>query len=115
MVPGMWHCSGGPGANTFGNLTSTFPPVPGSPADDVLGALVAWREAGVAPKSIIATKYNNDDEADGIAFQRPLCAYPKTAVYDTAKAGDPTKAASYTCESAPLVKNQGFTKGFGPN
>jgi feruloyl esterase len=114
-VPGMWHCSGGPGANTFGNLTSTFPPVPGSPADDVLGALVAWREAGVAPSKIIATKYTNDDESKGIAFQRPLCMYPQSAVYDAAKAGDPTLATSYKCEAAALVRNQGFTKGFGPN
>jgi feruloyl esterase len=114
-APGMWHCSGGPGANTFGNLTSTFPPVPGDPADDVLGALVAWREAGQAPSKIIATKYTNDDEAEGIAFQRPLCAYPKNAVYDTAKAGDPAQAASWTCQGAPLVRNQTFTKGFGPN
>jgi feruloyl esterase len=115
IAPGMWHCSGGPGANAFGNLTSTFPPIPGSPTDDVLGALVAWREAGVAPSQIIATKYTNDDEADGIAFQRPLCAYPKSAVYDAAKAGDPAQAASYKCEAAPLVTNQKFGAHYGPN
>ena len=76
MAPGVWHCNGGPGANAFGNLSAQLPPVPTSPGDDVLGALTAWVEGGIPPGNITATKYVNDDETQGIAFQRPLCPYP---------------------------------------
>jgi Tannase and feruloyl esterase len=77
MVPGMAHCGGGPGANAFGQGTNG--PNPSDPADDILSALDHWVESGTAPESIIATKYVNDNPAQGIAFQRPLCSYPKFA------------------------------------
>jgi feruloyl esterase len=77
MVPGMAHCGGGPGANAFGQGVNG--PKPSDPADDILSALDHWVESGVAPESIIATKYVNDDPAQGVAFQRPLCPYPKFA------------------------------------
>jgi feruloyl esterase len=76
MAPGTWHCGGGPGANAFGNLSGTLPPQPLDPADDVLGALIAWVEDGIAPTQVTATKYLNDTPSQGIAFQRPLCLYP---------------------------------------
>jgi hypothetical protein len=77
MVPGMAHCGGGPGANAFGQGTNG--PNPSDPADDILSALDHWVESGKAPESIIATKYVNDDPAQGVAFQRPLCPYPRFA------------------------------------
>jgi feruloyl esterase len=43
MVPGEFHCSGGPGANVFDTLT----------------ALDNWVENGTAPNQIIATHHNN--------------------------------------------------------
>ena len=79
MVPGMYHCSGGPGANSFDTLT----------------ALDNWVENGAAPDQIIATHYNNNVQADGVAFTRPLCPYPQVAKYSGV--GATTDAASFVC------------------
>ncbi len=111
LAPGVWHCGGGPGANAFGNLSTNLPPQPLNPADDVLGALMAWVEHGVAPTQVTATKYTNDNPAQGIAFQRPLCLYPAHSQYN---GGDPNSAASFTCAPAKPVTNQGFAKQYGP-
>jgi len=91
MVPGMYHCAGGPGPTIFAASS-------GAAADaehDVLSALVEWVEHGVAPRRIVATKFLNDNAANGIAFQRPLCPYPEVAAYRGF--GDPTSAQSFTC------------------
>ena len=75
MAPGMTHCSGGPGPNTF----------------DMQAALEEWVEKGTAPDEIIATHSIN-----GIVDRsRPLCAYPQVAVYRGK--GDTNDAASFTC------------------
>jgi hypothetical protein len=59
MVPGMGHCGGGPGPNTF----------------DALGALDQWVEHGKAPEKIIASHI-----ANGVTDRtRPLCPYPQVA------------------------------------
>ena len=113
LAPGMWHCNGGPGANAFGNLSSTLPPVPGAINDDILGALRAWRENGIAPGKIIATKYVNDNEADGIAFQRPLCPYPENATYTKIRHNS-TLATSWACKPGEYVTNQKFSRFYGP-
>ena len=110
MAPGMWHCSGGPGANVFGNLTNP-PPAPLNPSDDLLGALIAWVEAGKAPTTVTATKYTNDDPTQGVAFQRPLCLYP---AYSDYTGGTQTSASSFVCHHATKVLNQGFYKAYGP-
>ena len=65
MVPGMNHCKGGPGANVF----------------DMVAPLVQWMEHDIAPDEILATHYVNNDPDRGIAFTRPLCSYPREAVY----------------------------------
>ncbi len=75
MVPGMLHCSGGPGADTFDELT----------------ALERWVEQGVAP-DVIAASHRTKDVVD---FERPLCAYPKVPAYDGK--GDRTRASSFSC------------------
>jgi hypothetical protein len=95
MAPGMAHCAGGPGANAFGNIFGLNGPNPSDPSDDVLSALDQWVEQGIAPQQIIATKYVNDNPASGIAFQRPLCAFPQIAEYSGS--GDPTNAANWVC------------------
>jgi len=112
MAPGMWHCSGGPGANAFGNLGSTFPPTVGDPSDDIFAALREWVENSTPPSTILATKFNNDTPSDGIAFQRPLCPYPQNAAYSGS--GDPTQATNWKCTNAPEVKNQAFAPVWGP-
>ena len=81
MAPGMYHCFGGPGPNSF----------------DQLSALEAWVEHGQAPRSIIATHFNDDTgEPDRT---RPLCPYPEVARYNGT--GDLNLAANFRCLEPP--------------
>jgi Tannase and feruloyl esterase len=98
MVPGMAHCYGGAGPNSFGNGINNGPVI--DAGHDLLKALEGWVEAGIAPTEIIATKYVNDSPTLGIAFQRPLCPYPQTAKYDGH--GTPTDASSFRCTADQL-------------
>ena len=72
MVPGMGHCRGGDGPDTF----------------DTIGTLEKWREKGVAPATIAAT-----NKTSGLS--RPLCAYPQYAKYKGT--GDLKDAANWVC------------------
>jgi feruloyl esterase len=102
MAPGMWHCKEGPGPSSFGNVIAQ--PAPSYDAQfDLLTALTRWVEQGVAPNSVIATKYNNDTPQLGIAMQRPLCAYPQIARHDGA--GDPKLASSFRCVADPVASS----------
>lgn len=70
MVPGLAHCSGGRGPNTF----------------DSLSALDAWVEQGKPPERLIASRYEDDAEAKlgrlaNAVQTRPICAWPKTPQY----------------------------------
>jgi feruloyl esterase len=93
MVPGMAHCSGGAGPNSFGNGTSNGPVI--DAAHDVLKALESWVERGVAPKEIIATHYVNNTPTQGVQFQRPLCPYPERGEYTGT--GDPNDSSNFKC------------------
>ncbi len=76
MVPGMFHCAGGPGPSSF----------------DALTPLVEWVEKDLAPASIHATH-----ERDGqLIYSRPLCPHPQRARFTGS--GDSKDAASFTCE-----------------
>jgi len=93
MAPCMWHCQAGPGPNSFGGMIQQ--PVPFDPQHDLLNALTLWVEKGVAPISVVATKYVNDTPQAGIAMQRPLCVYPQIPEYKGS--GDPSLASSFRC------------------
>ncbi|PXA86927.1 tannase/feruloyl esterase family alpha/beta hydrolase [Nostoc sp. 3335mG] len=97
MVPGMGHTSGGPGAVNFSNATrDSAPPVEDSRHDMGL-ALYDWVEKGIAPNDIVATHFSKGSGPKGVvAFQRPLCVYPRVARY---KGGNDADAASYRCQS----------------
>jgi feruloyl esterase len=112
LAPGMWHCEGGPGVDAFGNQSSNQPPRPKSPEDDVLAALVAWREDAAPPGKIIGAHYVNDEQSQGIAFQRPLCPYPENARYKGS--GNVNMASSFRCAAGDPVRSQKFGKGYGP-
>jgi hypothetical protein len=86
MVPGMGHCFGGIGPNSFGNHDNRFS---GDPERDVISALERWVEKGVAPDRLIGT---------GTTLTRPLCPYPQVARYNGS--GDPNQAGSFTCSSS---------------
>jgi len=93
MVPGMQHCDNGPGADSFGQVGRlTFD----DPKHSVNASLVEWVERGVAPETIIASKYAADDMQHAL-MTRPLCAYPKAIKYKGA--GDTNDAANFTCEA----------------
>ncbi len=75
LVPGLGHCSGGPGYNRLDPLT----------------ALERWVEDGIAPDTILGERV----EDGAVVRTRPVCAYPEIAVWDGA--GDPADAASFAC------------------
>jgi hypothetical protein len=96
MVPGMQHCDGGPGPHDFGQ--------PGKdstghvkPRDNIKLALQQWVEKGIAPTSIVATKYVDDDPTKGVKMTRPLCPYPQAAMW-TGK-GSTGDAANFVCKA----------------
>jgi Tannase and feruloyl esterase len=93
MVPGMSHCGGGAGPNAFGNGTANGPVIDAQ--HDLVKALEAWVEQGIAPNTIIATHYVNNTAAQGAQFQRPLCPFPERGKY--VGAGDPSSASSFKC------------------
>jgi len=94
MAPGMWHCKEGPGPSSFGGVIAQ--PAPSYDAQyDLLTSLTQWVEHGIAPNSVIATKYNNDTPQLGISAQRPICSYPQIPTYKVT--GDPNAAASFKC------------------
>jgi hypothetical protein len=93
MVPGMEHCVGGPGADSFGQLGV---PTSKGPKFGVFDALVSWVEDGTPAATVIATKYS--PVADGVPkvkMTRPLCAYPRVAKYKGS--GDTDDAANFAC------------------
>jgi feruloyl esterase len=90
MVPGMGHCGGGIGANSFGNGA---PVAANDPERDLVTALDQWVEKGVAPDHFIATGKSVLEPAKTLT--RPLCAYPKVARYKGS--GDVNDAASFAC------------------
>jgi feruloyl esterase len=93
MVPGMQHCAGGPGPNSFGTYLA---PTPSDPEHSISVALDRWVDQGKAPDHIIATKYKTGANPEsGIARTRPLCPYPQVARY-TGK-GSIDDAANFRC------------------
>ena len=90
MVPGMDHCRGGPGVNVFGNGGTAAPNV--GAGNDLLMALDRWVEQGVAPDRLIAARVANG----AVTRTRPLCAYPKKAVYRGS--GSTDDAANFACQ-----------------
>ena len=76
MAPGMGHCGGGPGPNSFDSLT----------------AIEGWVENDRAPDEIIAVH-----RSDGVVDRsRPLCPYPEIAVYDGDGSSD--EAENFSCQ-----------------
>jgi len=81
MIPGMGHCGGGPGPNNW----------------DKLKPLVDWVENARLPDLLVAT-HTSGGKVDN---ERPVCAFPRTAVYTGPWGGQNTPsnwvAANFTC------------------
>jgi Tannase and feruloyl esterase len=83
MLPGVAHCGGGDGPDSFNGL----------------GALVNWVENGQAPASLITSKVVNGT----VTETRPVYQYPLIAVDTTG--GPVTEASSYTPQQPPVSFN----------
>lgn len=93
MMPGIGHCSGGPGVAKIGGSTGA---AASADADhDVVRALDRWVTQGVAPASIVGTRLESTTTTKRT---RPLCAYPKVAKYKGS--GSIDDAANFSCSSA---------------
>jgi feruloyl esterase len=77
MVPGMGHCNGGDGTDTF----------------DMQSAIEQWVEQGKAPDRIEASRVR-DGKTDRT---RPLCPYPQVASYKGS--GSTDDAANFVCKA----------------
>ncbi len=77
MVPGMGHCQGGDGTDTF----------------DKRAILEQWVEQKKAPEKIIASHMANGQ----VTKTRPLCPYPQVAVYNGS--GSTDDAANFSCKA----------------
>lgn len=75
LAPGMHHCSGGPGPNSF----------------DAISALEQWVEKGVAPEKLIAS-HAVEGKVDRT---RPLCPEPQVAKYKGT--GSIDEASNFVC------------------
>ena len=76
MEPGMQHCAGGPGPNQF----------------NAIGALERWRESGIPPGRIIASRVTNNT----VDMTRPLCPYPQVAKWTGT--GNTNDAENFVCK-----------------
>jgi feruloyl esterase len=81
MMPGVFHCAGGPGCDSAFTLT----------------VLVDWVEKGKAPETIRAEKRQEGK----VLRSRPLCPYPAVASYKGS--GDPNDTANFRCMEPPAV------------
>lgn len=96
MLPAVGHCGGSePGPDNIGAENQIA--VSNDPEHDIVSAIQAWVEKGVAPDKLIATKYQDATApARGIAMQRPICPYPSEAVYKGT--GDTNNASNFACQ-----------------
>ena len=78
LMPGVLHCSGGPGADYV----------------DWLSVISRWVEEGTSPDPLVAAKQSPEGV---VSFTRKLCPFPLTAQYDGS--GDPNDEASYRCSA----------------
>jgi len=75
MVPGMNHCQGGAGTDTF----------------DKMGTIEAWVASKTAPTQIVASHRT----LGAVDRTRPLCRYPQVAKYSGS--GSTDEAANFSC------------------
>jgi hypothetical protein len=105
LVPGMHHCTGGPGPNLFDTLTP----------------LESWVEQGQAPDGILAVHYPNNVVGPTPDRTMPLCKFPEAAHFNlnpkTATPAQIANAANWSCprddESLLQTGTTGYSAGIG--
>lgn len=80
LLPGVYHCSGGPGPGQV----------------DMYSAIVTWVENAQAPAKLIASKR---DSTGAVTLTRPIYPYPLEARYSGS--GDPNLAANFEPVEGP--------------
>lgn len=84
LAPGVMHCGGGPGANSF----------------DMVAALDTWVEHDEAPSRIVGVRtrppFGPPDDTPLTPMTRPICAYPALPRY--VGKGDPNDERSFICK-----------------
>jgi len=82
MIPGMYHCQGGPGTDTW----------------DKAAVLDAWVTTGKAPDRIVSS-HLTDGRVDRT---RPLCPFPKVAKWNGS--GSTDEAMNFSCAADTTLK-----------
>ncbi|HEX4773489.1 MAG TPA: tannase/feruloyl esterase family alpha/beta hydrolase [Bryobacteraceae bacterium] len=101
MVPGLEHCFGGPGPNSFGQDGLST----GDPENNVSSLIERWVEQGFSPERITAVKRARDGDLNSPVIRtRPVCAFPIVAQYKGQ--GSVDAAESFACgeAAAPVGK-----------
>jgi feruloyl esterase len=80
MVPGMAHCRGGDGPNTF----------------DTIGTMESWREKNVTPTQMMGFNPASN-------LSRPICSYPQASKYKGS--GNIKDASNWSC-AAPQTSTR---------
>ncbi len=101
MAPGMQHCTGGPGPDSFG---AVYDLKFDDPQHSVYASLEQWVEKATAPSIIIASKFEGQAGTHA-KMTRPLCPYPQAVKYKGS--GDPNDAANFECERPKLGRQPG--------
>ncbi|RFN53439.1 putative feruloyl esterase b-2 [Fusarium flagelliforme] len=91
FIPGMYHCSGGPGAFDVGQV---YPMDEDrlNARENVLLALTKWVEEDEEPATLVGAKYNTAGKASAY---RKYCPYPFESKWDGS--GNTTEADSWEC------------------
>ncbi|KAF5693604.1 feruloyl esterase B precursor [Fusarium denticulatum] len=95
FVPGMYHCSGGPGAFDIGQV---YPLKKDrlTVKENVLLALTKWVEEDQEPETIVGAKFGSSEAPGKATAQRKYCPYPYESKWDGS--GNTTKADSWHCK-----------------
>lgn len=91
-ISGMGHCTGGTGADSFGQSIAA---VGSANASNVLLDLMTWVEDGIAPEVMTGTKYENEDPTQAVEYLRNHCRYPYRTTYI---GGNPNETTSWDCQ-----------------
>src|SRR5207302_56472 len=89
MLPGIYHCSGGPGV---GNIGGSSPAMRHDPEHDLVDAMDVWVTKHKAPTVLIGAHLDDNRKADRT---RPLCPYPEEAKYKGS--GDINDTENFVC------------------
>lgn len=79
-VPGLAHCSGGPGLQEVGSMGGVAA-IPLDKEHDVIEAVMEWTENGVAPEVLYPSVFKDVETKNEIDYERPVFPYPYETEY----------------------------------